>query len=329
MEVLFDNQKIFVAEGQTLLSALIAGGHHIPHNCCAGACQSCLMQAVTGVPPAASQEGLKDSLKAQNYFLACICKPDAPLTVALAPQQNLLRATLVDRLDLSPSVLRLRLQSAESFDYRAGQYITLFNSDVIGRSYSLASVSGLDDFLELHVHLIPNGAVSAWLHDKVLVGDPISLQGPLGDCFYIPGEPEQNLLLVGTGTGLAPLVGVARDALHQGHRGEIHLIHGALQTTGLYLHQTLLELAVQFDNFHYHASVLHPSAEDVGLQGWSASTVEALSQQVAPKPQGWKIYLAGNPDMVNNLRKQLFLAGASSRNIYADPFTIPLSDSAL
>ena len=328
MEVLFDGASIAVASGQTLLSALTASGNHIPHNCCAGACQSCLMRAVEGTPPAASQEGLKDSLKAQNYFLACICKPESPLTVELAPRQNRLMAKVVGHRLFNASVLQLRLKPDEPFDYYPGQYITLFNEDEIGRSYSLASVPVLDDFIEVQIHLLNNGVVSRWLHQDVGIGSSISFQGPMGDCFYMPGASEQKLLLAGTGTGLSPLVGIARDALQQGHRGEVHLVHGALCGEGLYLHQPLLQLEEAHQNFYYHASLLHPAPVDASLKKWTKTAVDALCRQLVPKPQGWKIYLAGNPDLVNGLRRTLFLAGASNRDIYADPFTTPPAEGA-
>lgn len=287
------------------------------------------MRAVEGTPPTASQEGLKDSQKAQNFFLACICKPESSLSVELAPRQNILTATVVEHRLFNASVLQLRLKPDEPFEYYPGQYITVFNEDKIGRSYSLATVPALDDFLELQIHLLKDGIVSRWLHQGIGIGSSISFQGPMGECFYIPDSPERKMLLVGTGTGLAPLVGVARDALQQGHQDEIHLVHGALQGEGLYLHQPLLQLAEAHENFYYHASLLHPAAVDTAVEKWTKTAVDELCKQLVPKPQGWKIYLAGNPDLVNSLRRTLFLAGASNRDIYADPFTIPPSESAL
>ena len=84
--------------------------------------------------------------------------------------------------------------------------------------------------------------MSGWFHDDAHIGERVSVLGPSGDCFYVPGKEEQPLLLVGTGTGLAPLYGILRDALRHGHRGPIHLFHGALHKGGLYLVEELRRL---------------------------------------------------------------------------------------
>lgn len=316
--IIFDEQRIELDAGQTVLSALLDRGYDIPNSCRAGVCQTCLMRAVEGEVPETAQTGLKDTLKAQGYFLACSCTPQTPLRV-VASAADVLRgpATVIAHELLGTDILRLRLKPAGDFDYRAGQYLTVWKDVGVGRSYSLASVAELDDYLELHVRRIPNGIVSNWLHDEIKTGDTLQIQAATGNCFYMPGSPAQNMLLAGTGTGLAPLIGIARDALRQGHSGDIHLIHGARQVGDLYMHRTLLEMASQYPQFHYHASVLQ--ADNVAAP---ISTVP-LDQQVketAADPADWRIYLCGDISMVNALKKKLFLAGASMGNIYTDPF---------
>src|ERR1019366_6954129 len=123
-------------------------------------------------------------------------------------------------------------------EYRAGQFVSLFREDGLARSYSLASLPG-EGALELHVRKIPGGAMSGWLYSQALhsqalhsqsldraqpgaqSGVPVWIQGPSGNCFYVPGKADEPLLLAGAGTGLAPLYGIARDALQQGHSGPI------------------------------------------------------------------------------------------------------------
>lgn len=318
MNIEYEGQSFTIDRGDNLLEALLRNGHAIPHSCRAGACQSCLMQAIEGEVPAAAHIGLKDTLKAQKYFLACRCEPESPMKVAL-PEPTLVRtrARVTGHALLGEDVLELRLQTEQPFAYRAGQYLTVWDSQQTARSYSLASVPDLERDLCLHVRQIEGGRMSAWLHDSVKIGDSLEIQGPAGECFYLAGQPKQDLLLVGTGTGLAPLVGIARDALQQGHDGDIHLIHGAITTAGLYLHEQLLQMAREFSNFHYYASVLKlaQASEHIRL-----GNVIDVVQQVAPQPIDWKVYLCGDPELVNGLKKKVFLSGASMRNIYADPF---------
>lgn len=304
--------------GQTVLNALDVHGHSIPNSCRIGVCQSCLMKAVAGDVPAAAQQGLKDTLKVQNYFLACQCVPTETLEIVLPTTDSLrTKASVVAVQHLADDVVRLLLKPESYFAYQAGQYVMLWNSKGLGRCYSLASVPELDDTLELHVARVAEGRMSGWVFDELKSGAQVQLQAAIGNCFYVDGKPEEKLLLAGTGTGLAPLLGVARDALHQGHRGEIHLVHGAIQAQGLYLHETLLSMARKFENFFYHASILKGNTP---IEQVTVGHIEALVEKIVPNPKDWKVYLCGAQDLVNSLKKKVFLAGAGMSNIYSDSF---------
>ncbi len=66
----FEGKPIRIAPGETVLAALLAAGVELPNSCRAGVCQTCLVQAIDGNPPAAAQQGLPDALKAQGYLMA-------------------------------------------------------------------------------------------------------------------------------------------------------------------------------------------------------------------------------------------------------------------
>ncbi|WP_224244824.1 FAD-binding oxidoreductase [Hyalangium gracile] len=303
---------------ESVLDGLLRQGISVPHACKAGVCQSCLMRAANGVVPEKSQAGLKETLKARNYFLACSCRPEpgAELEVAGGGAEELrVPARLASLERLSEDVLRVRLRPEAPFEYRAGQYLTLLRADGLARSYSVASLPD-EELLELHVRLLPGGAMSTWLRSEARPGDEVRLQGPAGECFYLPGRPEQPLLLAGTGTGLAPLYGIVRDALAQGHSGPLWLFHGALNPRGLYLVEELRALAARHPNLHYRPGVLEGRlGEDVHV-----GPLDALIRAECPKPVGWRAFLCGNPELVLSLRKKLFLAGLSLKDIHADAF---------
>lgn len=313
----FQNTTLATAADDTVLDTLLAAGHDIPHSCRTGACQSCLMQATQGPVPASAQKGLKDTLKAQDFFLACQCHPADDLTVRLPGAAELrVPATVVSHALLAPDVLQLRLRPPAGFSYRAGQYLTLWRDARLGRSYSLASVPAIDSDLELHIKTVDNGQFSSWARDTLRPGDSLSVQGPAGDVFYVAGDPDQPLLLIGTGTGAAPLYGIVRDALHLGHTGPIHLFHGALNRQDLYLHRQFQALATGHANFRYHAVALHGEAVD----GIRIGSIDALALETVPRLQGWKVFLCGAPPLVHGLRKKVFLAGASAKDIHTDAF---------
>lgn len=201
--ITFDDKRIELDKGQTVLSALLDNGYEIPNSCRAGACQSCMMQAVDGQPPEKSQTGLKDTLKAQGYFLACSCEPSSPLQIVSANAADTrIKTTVFEHDIISDGILRLRIKPQKNFNYHSGQFINIWKNNTVARSYSLASVNDIDDYLELHIRRIENGMVSSWLHDEIAVGDNLEIQAATGECFYIPGNPEQKILLAGTGTGL-------------------------------------------------------------------------------------------------------------------------------
>ncbi|MSO71023.1 MAG: 2Fe-2S iron-sulfur cluster binding domain-containing protein [Alphaproteobacteria bacterium] len=132
-----------LAPDETVLAALLRHGLNPPHSCGRGTCLSCLLRAESGPVPEAAQAGLRATLRAQNYFLACQCIPTAPLAVASADTDNLYRpARVVAAEKPSPDVTRLFLEPSEPFDYRAGQFVNLRRVDGLTRSYSLASVPG-------------------------------------------------------------------------------------------------------------------------------------------------------------------------------------------
>jgi NAD(P)H-flavin reductase len=272
---------------------------------------------VNGAVPEKAQTGLKDTLKARGYFLACTCRlePDVELEVAGAGADLRVPARVESLAPLSHDVLRVVLRAEGAFAWRAGQYVTLLREDGLARSYSVASLPR-EGVLELHVRRIAGGAMSGWLFESARPGDAVRVQGPSGDCFYVPGRPEQPLVLAGTGTGLAPLYGIARDALEAGHTGPLWLFHGALEPRGLYLVEALRALAARHPNLHYRPSVLNGD----GGEGLSVGALDALIKAECPRPVGWRAYLCGNPELVLSLRKKLFLAGMALKDIHADAF---------
>ncbi len=304
-------------EGETVLDALLRHEVEISHSCKAGVCHTCLLKQQAGEVPAEDQVGLKDTLKAQNYFLACTRRPTSDLSIALPVDAHLFSpAMVVEKTALSAQVCRLLLEPTTPLYYHSGQYINVRRSDGLSRSYSLASVPRVDSFVELHIKRMQNGKMSNWIHDELEAGDMLEIQGPQGDAFYISGQPEQKMLLIATGTGLAPVWGIIRDALHSKHSGPIWLYHGDRHPDGLYGHSALTALSEEHRNFHYVPCVSGDDASS-GVRKQRAN-VAALKEH--PDLAGVRVFLCGNPPMVNSTRKKVYLQGANLQDIYADPF---------
>jgi NAD(P)H-flavin reductase len=302
--------------GETVLDALEGAGIHVPNSCRTGVCQSCLMQACSGDVPEEAQSGISSAKRELGYFLACVCRPTSDLEVAHLGESEAITATFTAIRRCPGDVLEVRLRTATPLDYRGGQFVTLLREDGLARPYSLASVRGADE-LELHVRHYPGGAMSGWLATAP-VGATIEVRGPLGECFYVADDLDRPLLLVGTGTGLAPLYGILREALGAGHRGPITLLHGARRASDLYHREELARLAAEHENLEVIASALSVEDADDVL----ATPIDTLAIKHANKlaSTSARIYLCGAPELVNGLRRRLFIAGIPLRSILADAF---------
>jgi len=320
--ITFEGQEFFCAEGETILECMTRHGVLLPSSCQSGACQSCMIRALEGMPSPESQLGLKDTLKQQNFFLACVCKPTSDMSIGLSSVSPRKSVKVIEKELLNESVVRIRLERPSDFSYRAGQFINLLRpSDELTRSYSLASIES-DDFLELHIKRIPEGKMSNWVFDVLQPADEVVFFGPAGDCFYIPERIEQPILLVGTGTGLAPLYGILRDVLSHGHTGSVALFHASLAASGLYLEQALRDLQAKHANLTYTAVVLQGEVPEGGMHG----NLVDVPAHVLGSLSGYRVFICGDPAIVNALRQKCFLAGASMQDIYSDPFVFSTND---
>ncbi|MGA8862949.1 MAG: 2Fe-2S iron-sulfur cluster-binding protein [Gallionella sp.] len=315
-KVIYDGQS-YECGKDSVLDCLVAHGVPVPSSCHSGICQSCLMRAVKGAVPEKAKAGLKLTLAAQNYFMACSCYPEQDIEVVL-PEAGMgkLSAKVTKVEFLNADTLGIRLKPSRPFEYKAGQFISLYKEETLSRCYSLASVPELHEELFINVRKVPSGLVSGWIFSNLKEGDDITISEATGDCFYVPGNPEQNILLIATGCGLAPLYGIIRDALLHGHQGKLSLYHGSYSTGGFYLVDKLRDLAQTHSNFSYVPCVSDGEAP----AGYAAGMVLDVALADNPDLSGWRVFLCGNPDMVNAAKKQTFFAGASMSQIHVDPF---------
>jgi len=313
MTLTYEGRSHRIAEGQTVLDALLAAGEAIPHACRAGACGACVVRVTSGSIPPEAQAGLRDAWKARGYVHACQCRPRGPLALEGIGEGLAVPAKIVGREALSSSVARVLVGLDAPLDALAGQYVTLHRAGA-ARSFSIAARHA-SDVIELHVRRVPGGLMSPYLCDRAQPGEELTVQGPHGHCVYVPSRPAQPLLLVGTGTGLAPLWGVLHDALEAGHAGPIHVFHGALDPEGLYLVDELRSIAASRPNVRYVPSVLRGA-----LPGMEEGPVDAVVARHVPRTAGMRVFVCGAPDIVQTLKKKLFLAGASLADIASDAF---------
>ncbi len=316
----YQQQHYLCQKNETVLDTLLRENVDIAHGCLQGVCQSCLMRSIDSSPPEEAQRDLSTNQKQQNQFLACLCKPEHNMHIDKIEQSSFVHEfEVLAKQMLNHDTVLLRLSHGDEFTFKSGQFINLKSPDNITRSYSISNIPNEQQHLELQIRLLPNGQFSSWVHHDLDIGHSIPASSALGNCFYNNEQQEQNLLLVGTGSGLAPLYGILQDALQQQHKGSIHLFHGSRKAEGLYLKEQIQQLSTQHENFNYTACI-SGEYKDEHKQHYSQGRVHDVALSNYPNLNNWRVYLCGHPEMVKQMQSQVFLKGANLEDIYADAF---------
>jgi len=289
----------------------------VPFGCRTGVCQGCLLTSKDCVVPQEAQKGLNDAQKQQGHFLSCCCRPKEPMIVGLSDFYKKQTTQVIDKKILSEQVVRIRVNKV--FCYRPGQYVTLWKDHDTARSYSIASHPTEDDYVEMHIRVYENGEFSQWAYNQLSVGDELSIQGPMGNCFYDGSDKSQDLFMSGIGTGLAPLYGIVRDALLRGHTGNILMLIGAGTKAGIYYRNKFKELQSRYSQLQVKYSVACLDSDEIVLEG-HASDIYTTAKILLPDLTGVKVYICGGESFVRKMRKQSFLAGANMDDIRSDSF---------
>lgn len=123
-------------------------------------------------------------------------------------------ATIESITQQTPTVRSIVLRLRTSRHFLPGQHIDVRLSAPDGyqarRSYSLTSAPTLTSTFEIAVELLQNGEVSSWFHDVAQVGDIIDVSGPFATHFVWRAAPDQPVLLIGGGSGVAPFISMVR-----------------------------------------------------------------------------------------------------------------------
>jgi ferredoxin-NADP reductase len=224
-------------------------------------------------------------------------------------------ATITRIETLAPEVrsLTLEVQGMEVFDFIPGQFITLdlpISDKRLKRwrSYSIAS-EPKGNVLELCIARNPTGLGSSWLFDYAKVGTELTFKGPDG-AFVLPKNPEQPLVLVCTGTGIAPFRSMIR-AMVAGlvPSRPVHLIFGTRYSSGLLYADEMEHFQSILPDFKYGAAL---SREHV--EGFEHGYVHNIYAQTYTTVQpDIKFMLCGWTTMVDDAVAKLMVEMGYSR----------------
>ena len=142
-----------------------------------------------------------------------------------APAGGWTTGTIIEIEHPTDRLVRLRFHVDDRVDHLPGQHyvVRLRAPDdyTAQRSYSVASDPD-DPLLELMVECLPGGEVSGFLHDVAEVGDVLELRGPIGGWFVWEGDVPA--VCVGGGSGVVPLVAMARYARRLGLQDKLRIV---------------------------------------------------------------------------------------------------------
>jgi CDP-4-dehydro-6-deoxyglucose reductase len=213
--------------------------------------------------------------------------------------------------------LKLRLPATERLQFLAGQYIDIILRDGRRRGFSLANAPHDDEFLELHVRHIPGGRFTDQVFGDMKEKTILRFEGPLGT-FFLREDSDRPVLLIGGGTGFAPLKSIVDHALHKGIERRIHVFWGARSRKDLYLQELAKSWADDHDNIAYTPVLSEPVPGD----NWTGETglVHEAVCDAYPDLSAHDVYMSGPPAMITAARSAFARRGLPDEQLFFDSF---------
>jgi len=223
---------------------------------------------------------------------------------------------------MAPDVMRLKIKlpAAQRLQFLAGQYVEVLLPEGKRRAFSIASPPQLEDEIELHIRHVEGGDFTGWVFDELKERDILRIEGPLGTFFIRHDTAERPMILMGGGTGFAPLKSMVEDLLLHNDQRPLHLFWGVRSQTELYMYEQARQWAEKNDHIQFSTALSEPGDEQDSFHGF---VHEAVLQQY-PDLSGFDIYMSGPPAMIDAGRAAFLENGAEKRRIFFDSFEFGL-----
>lgn len=239
----------------------------------------------------------------------------------------MLNSTVVGRADITPDLMILQVKPDSGVpDFLPGQYVALglpggasrfqgakpevepaSPDKLIKRAYSISSSPRQKDYLEFYVAVVPDGALTSRLA-ALKPGDRVFSQPKVTGTFTLESVPEErNLLLVSTGTGLAPFMSMLRTESTWESGRKITVVHGVRFPSDFAYADELESYRERGACFEYLPISSRAGDDFPGRRGRIQKLFE--SEELVPSAAQDSVFLCGNPAMVEDVEKYLLERG--------------------
>ena len=322
-----------VPQGASLLEACAAHGILLPSACGGrGFCGRCAVEILSGpltpITPAEENKILGED-RARGLRLACQARVEGDVAIRIDPAILAVRrhtGCLEAKIRLTPDVvlLRITLDPAPPFSFRAGQYIQFEGAVApapakpVLRAYSMASDPADPRCIELMVRHVPGGACSTWIHETLAPGQPIAFRGPFGT-FHLTDSNAPMVGIAGS-SGMAPLRSIFLDMLRRGIQRPARFFFGARTHRDLFLLDDWAEFQKKAPWFEFIPVLSHEPA-DSPWTGERGLVTDAVARRL-PDLTGQEAYLCGSPGMIDAAKDILVDRGMPPGHIFFDRFSV-------
>ncbi len=330
--------EIEADEDETVLEAAFRQGVMLAHGCKEGQCASCKSFMLEGEEGADfeldrySTFALADFEKEEGYSLLCRTHAYEDLVVELMNydeemihsglpiQEATVEVVSNEHVTHDMRHLVVHLVEPEQLKFFPGQYVDFSVPDTgETRSFSMANTSSLQSGqLEFVIRVYPDGLFSKFLDSRVSVGDRLDVKGPFG-VFTLRDNPDAELVFVGGGAGMAPILALLRSMAERGIERKTTYYYGARQRGDLCFDKELRALADTLPNFRYVPALSEPHEGD-GWDGEVGLITDVVRRQVGDL-SGADAYVCGPPPMVEAACELLPDLGVAEKRIFYDKFT--------
>lgn len=232
-------------------------------------------------------------------------------------------ATVAGIRDETPSVRSFTLALPDWPGHRPGQHLdvrlTAEDGYSVERSYSIASEPERPAEVDITVERIPDGEVSPFLHEVVVVGDRLEVRGPIGGYFVWEAPLGGPLLLVAGGSGVVPLMSIVRHRARIGATIPTTLLFSSRGPEEIIYRDELAALASTGDGLTVAHTLTRRQPD--GWTGYARRIDEPmLAEVLSPLGSATRAYACGPTALVETVANALVRLGLPPDRIRTERF---------